>query len=74
MRLRIPNFNTPYSVHFVPTSELRVSMNCDPGVSMFFGNPRGKTLQGFLLWVGMKPIPDGWPLWKKIPAFVVVYD
>lgn len=35
---------------------------------------RGTTLQGFLLWAGMNPIPDDWPLWKKIPAFVIVYD
>ncbi len=35
---------------------------------------RGATFQGFLLWAGMNPIPDDWPLWKKIPAFVVVYD
>jgi hypothetical protein len=34
----------------------------------------GETLQGFLLWTGKNPIPDDWPLWKKIPAFVVVYD
>lgn len=37
-------------------------------------HPRGRTLQGFLLWAGMIPIPDDWPLRKKIPAFVIVYD
>ena len=35
---------------------------------------RGTTFEGLLLWAGMNPIPDDWPLWKKIPAFVVVYD
>jgi hypothetical protein len=35
---------------------------------------RGETLDGFLLWAGMNPIPDYWPLWKKIPAFVIVCD
>jgi len=34
----------------------------------------GETLVGFLLWAGMNPIPDDWPLRKKIPAFVIVYD
>lgn len=37
-------------------------------------HPRGKTIEGFLLWTGMNPVPDDWPLWKKIPAFVTVYD
>jgi hypothetical protein len=34
----------------------------------------GTTFEGLLLWAGGNPIPDDWPLWKKIPAFVVVYD
>jgi hypothetical protein len=35
---------------------------------------RGTTLEGFLLWAGMNPIPEDWPLHKKIPAFVIVCD
>jgi hypothetical protein len=34
----------------------------------------GTTFEGLLLWVAGNPIPDDWPRWKKIPAFVVVYD
>lgn len=35
---------------------------------------RGQTLEGFLLWWGLQPIPDDWPVGKIIPAFVTVID
>lgn len=34
----------------------------------------GTTFEGLLLWVARNPVPDDWPRWKKIPAFVVVHD